>query len=147
MSESTDAYDALLRGMEALDEGRRDARRLIDEAREAYAPASLAPQAGETPPERSRLGPWLLVAAPDRLVTYPIWAMGVAVSHLFLLLVLLGVVVSGGALAIFVARILDVVIGFPLASPPAWAIAALASAGTFVTVFQSFKAKLGQFPW
>ena len=90
---------------------------------------------------------WLGELGPDRLVTYPLWAMAVAALHLLLLILLVGVVVTGGALILCVASVIDALIGFPLARPGAWAIAALASVGTFVTVFQSFRAKLRQFPW
>ena len=144
---SNDAYDAFLKKFGTFDEGMREGKNIIEDAREAFSPASLAPLSGEELRSPSRIVAWLGRLAPDRIMTFPIWAMGVAASHLFLLLVLLGVVISGGALLVFVAKILDFVIGVPIASPAAWAIAALASAGTFVTVYQSFISKLRQFPW
>ena len=142
-----DHYDAFLDEATRLAEERLEARQVIEDAREAFAPAPLGPDPDEQPRGPAPLVRWLGELGPDRLVTYPLWAMAVAAIHLLLLILLVGVVVTGGALILCVASVVDALIGFPLARPGAWAIAALASVGTFVTVFESFKAKIRQFPW
>lgn len=146
-----DAYEAFLNELARLDLESRMAEETLAEAEEAYAPAAVpVPLPATSLEPAARPGSRVLqvvTGQPDRLVTYPIWAVFVTAAYLGLAGIFLGALVFATALLFLIARLLDAPIGVPALRFAAVCAGLLAGLGTFVNLWQSYRQALARCPW
>lgn len=143
---SDPVIDQFLDERERRERAEAGAGEVMEQARAVYAPAALPAEPAPSPSPRPPIPDWLLalLGTPDRWVTYPLWAFWVFAIHAALLLLACGgLLFSAALLALVLSPLLGVRVALVLAAPAA----ALATAGTFVSVYRSFRTKLSQFPW
>lgn len=151
MSRPVDPYEAFLTELARLELEAEEASAALEEAEETYAPAlvpvPLPPMTLEPAPPRTAGILQLLTGQPDRLVTYPIWAAIVVVAYVGLTALYLGALAFATTLLFLLARLLDAPLGVPVLRFAAVCAGILAGAGSFVTLWQSFRKALARCPW
>jgi hypothetical protein len=145
-----DAYEAFLNELARLERESRLAEEMLAEAEETYAPASVPVPLPPTTLEPATRPPpkWIAVLTdqPDRVVTYPVWAVFVTAAYLGLAGIFLGALVFATALVFLLARLLDAPVGIPALRFAAVCAGLLAGLGTFVNLWQSYRRALARCP-
>lgn len=165
MSTPDPLCQAILEELARQDAQAKAVAELLAEAEETFGPAELAPvepttsrtvppaqaaskSAAPTKPRPSWAALQKLFAKwPDRLVTYPVWVVVAAATHLAVAALFAAGILFATALLYLLAGFADRLIGVPVVRFAAVGVGLLAGLGSFHPVWKSFCNALRNCPW